>query len=64
MAVLIADTTSMKVDIQVDEMNISYVKPGMEVTITQFENTYIGTVESVSLTATAENGVAPLPGRW
>ena len=60
-AVLIADTTSMKVDIQVDEMNISYVKPGMEVTITQFENTYIGTVESVSLTATAENGVARFP---
>ncbi len=60
-AIVIADTSQMIVDIQVDERNISYVKPGMDVTITQNDNTYMGTVESVSMTASGENGVAMFP---
>ncbi len=60
-AIVIADTTTMTVDIQVDERNISYVRPGMEITINQYESTYMGVVESVSMTATGENGVAYFP---
>lgn len=60
-AIVIADTAVMTVEVQVDEQDINYVKPGMMVTITQNEMTYMGTVESVSMTATGENGVATFP---
>ena len=61
-AITIADTTSMLIDASVDERNISYVKPGMPVNITDWNsNTYTGTVESVSLTSTVNNGVASYP---
>lgn len=61
-AVSIADTTTMIVNAQVDEMYISYVKPGMMVNISLWGETQLmGVVDSVSLTATAENGVARFP---
>lgn len=61
-AVSIADTTTMIVNAQVDEMYVSYVKPGMMVNVSLWGETQLfGIVDSVSLTATAENGVARFP---
>ena len=59
--VTISDTTTITVDATVDERNVSYVKPGMMVDIDQWGTMYMGVVESVSLNATAENGVASYP---
>lgn len=59
--VTISDTTTVTVDATVDERNVSYVKPGMMVDIDQWGSMYMGTVESVSLNSTAENGVATYP---
>jgi len=59
--VTISDTTTITVDATVDERNVSYVKPGMMVDIDQWGSMYMGTVESVSLNSTAENGVASYP---
>ena len=60
-AVSIADTTTMIVNAMIDEMNVSYAKPGMPVNIKLWENELFGIVDSVSLSATAENGVARFP---
>ena len=57
----IADTSPIVVDATVDERNVSYVKPGMMVTIDQWGTTFEGIVESVSLNSKAENGVASYP---
>ena len=51
----------MTVDISIDERNIGYVKTGMMVNIDQYGTPYMGIVESVSLTAKGENGVASFP---
>ena len=59
--VSIADTTQMVVEISVDERNARYVKAGMMVNIDQYGTPYMGIVESVSMTASGENGVASIP---
>ncbi|MEQ2456839.1 HlyD family efflux transporter periplasmic adaptor subunit [Flavonifractor hominis] len=59
--ITIADTSVMTIEIQVDERNVQYIKPGMMVNIDQYGTPYMGIVESVSLTATGENGVATFP---
>lgn len=59
--ITIADTSVMTIEIQVDERNVQYIKPGMMVNIDQYGTPYVGVVESVSLTATGENGVATFP---
>jgi len=61
-AATIADTTTIVIDASVDERNITYVKAGMSVNITDWSgNTYTGTVDNVSLTSTVANGVASYP---
>lgn len=60
-AVSIADTTTMIINAQIDEMNVSYAKPGMEVNVRLWEKEMVGTIESVSFTAKSENGVARFP---
>ena len=55
--ITIADTTKMVVEISVDERNARYVKTGMMVNIDQYGTPYMGVVESVSMTASGENGV-------
>ena len=57
----IADTSQMTVEISVDERNAQYVKVGMMVDLDQYGTPYMGVVESVSLTASGENGVASIP---
>ncbi len=64
-AMTIADTTVITVEAQVDSMNVSYVQPGMECTITAWgqggEMQYMGVVKSVSLEGNAENGLSTFP---
>ena len=57
----ISDTSSLIVNADVDERNISYIKPGMMVDLDQWGNAAVGTVESVSLSSTVNNGVATYP---
>ena len=57
----IADTSQMTVEISVDERNAQYVKTGMTVDLDQFGTPYTGVVQSVSRTASGENGVASVP---
>jgi multidrug resistance efflux pump len=64
-AVSIADTTVMTVEARIDEMNVSYIKPGMMCTVTQWgrlgQQTFMGLVESVSLEGKFENGISYFP---
>ena len=59
--ITIADTTQMIIEIQVDERNARYIKAGMMVDINQYGTPYVGIVESVSMTASGEKGVASIP---
>lgn len=59
--ITIADTSTMTIDINVDERNISNVKVGMMVNIDYQGQPFMGIVESVSLTGTAENGMSTFP---
>ena len=59
--ITIADTSQMIIEIQVDERNARYIKSGMMVDINQYGTPYVGIVESVSMTASGENGVASIP---
>ncbi len=61
-AVSIADTTMMKIETTVDEMYVSYVKAGMPIDLDLWgETSLVGTIESVSLSAKSENGIARFP---
>jgi len=64
-AISIADTSVMTVEAQIDEMNVSYIKPGMMCNITQWgrngEQTFMGIVESVSLEGKYENQISYFP---
>jgi len=60
-AISIADTTTMQIKASVDEMNASYVQPGMSVQINQWGNMAFGYVDSISLVGEYENGVSRFP---
>ncbi|SMC59819.1 HlyD family efflux transporter periplasmic adaptor subunit [Papillibacter cinnamivorans] len=64
-AVTIADTRTMTVAAQIDELSVNTVKVGMDVMITQqgmdSTMTFIGQVSSVSLEGKYENGVSYFP---
>ena len=59
--VTISDTKTITVNATVDERNISYIKTGMMVDLDQWGTYAMGTVESVSLSSTVNNGVATYP---
>ena len=59
--VTISDTSAITINANVDERNISYIKPGMMVELDQWGTYGMGTVESVSLSSTISNGVATYP---
>ena len=66
LGILLADTSEMRIEIQVDERNVGKVRSGMTCTVTQSgtageETVLEGTVESVSLTGKSENGVSFFP---
>ncbi|MDY5613207.1 HlyD family secretion protein [Dysosmobacter sp.] len=54
----ISDIRTLIVNANVDERNISYIKPGMMVDLDQWGNWAMGMVESISLSSTVNNGVA------
>lgn len=60
-AVSIADTSTMIVNAQIDEMNVSYARAGMAVDVQLWDTQLFGVIDSVSLTANSENGVARFP---
>lgn len=57
----ISDIRTLIVNANVDERNISYIKPGMMVDLDQWGNWAMGMVESISLSSTVNNGVATYP---
>ncbi len=61
----ISDASSLKIDIQIDALNISDVSVGDEVTITQYgmegDMIYYGTIESISLEGKYENNYSYFP---
>ena len=60
--VTISDSSTILVTANVDERNISYIKTGMPVELEQWDTTGIfGTVETVSMSSTINNGVATYP---
>ena len=64
-AINIADTAVMTVEAQIDQINVTYVKPGMMCQITQWgrngQEFFTGIVESVSLEGKYENGYSYYP---
>ncbi len=60
-ALTISDTSSLLVNATVDERNISYIKPGMMVELDQWGTPSMGTIETVSLSSSLNNGVASYP---
>lgn len=59
--VTISDTSTVIISATVDERNISYIKTGMSVNLDQWGTSAFGTVETVSLSSTVNNGVASYP---
>ena len=59
--VTISDTSTITVSANVDERYISYIKPGMMVELDQWGTPGFGTVETVSLSSSVNNGVATYP---
>ena len=61
-AITIADNAKMIVDIQVDERQISYIKQGMSIELSDWNgNMYFGTVTTIGLTPNTENGSTKYP---
>lgn len=59
--VSISDTSSLLINATVDERNVSSVEPGTMVDLDQWGTMAMGTVDSVSLSSTINNGVATYP---
>ena len=59
--VTISDTSTVTISATVDERNISYLKAGMSVNLDQWGTSAFGTVETVSLSSSVNNGVASYP---
>ena len=59
--VTISDTSTVTISATVDERNVSYIKAGMSVNLDQWGTSAFGTVETVSLSSSVNNGVASYP---
>lgn len=60
-ALTISDTSTVTVSATVDERNVSYLKVGMGVNLSQWNGSSFGTISSVSLSSSVNNGVATYP---
>ena len=59
--VTISDTSTVTISATVDERNIRYLQSGMSVNLDQWGTSAFGTVETVSLSSSVNNGVASYP---
>lgn len=58
-AITIADISTITVDLSIDERNITYLQNGMMINLTDWNgNTYMGTIQSMSMEGKYENGVS------
>lgn len=60
-ALTISDTSTVTVSATVDERNVSFLKVGMMVDLTQWNGAGFGTITSVSLSSSVNNGIATYP---
>lgn len=60
-ALTISDTNTVTISATVDGRNVSYLKVGMGVDLNQWGNPSFGTISSVSLSSSVNNGVATYP---
>lgn len=60
-ALTISDTNTVTISATVDERNVSYLKVGMGIDLIQWGNPSFGTISSVSLSSSVNNGVATYP---
>ena len=61
-AVTLSDTSSMTVEITVDDRNIRYITAGQTIDFTDYDgNIYMGTVDNVNLSGKSENGMTTYP---
>ena len=60
-ALTISDTSAVTVSATVDERNVSYLKVGMGVDLSQWNGSSFGTISSISLSSSVNNGVATYP---
>lgn len=61
-AITISDTTTMSVEITVDDRNIRYVTVGQSIDFQDYDgNMYFGTVSTVDLNGKSENGMTTYP---
>lgn len=60
-ALTISDTNTVTISATVDERNVSYLKVGMGVNLNQWGNPSFGTISSVSLSSSVNNGVTTYP---
>ena len=60
-ALTISDTNTVTISATVNERNVSYLKVGMGVDLNQWGNPSFGTISSVSLSSSVNNGVATYP---
>lgn len=61
-AITISDTSTMSVEVTVDDRNIRYVSVGQPIDLQDYEgNMFFGTVASVDLTGKSENGMTTYP---
>ena len=62
-AIMISNTTTMLVDITVDDRNISFIQPGLTVELRDYnQNTFLGTVISIDMShAESGNGMTKYP---
>ena len=57
----ISDTNTVVITANIDERNISFIKPGMPVNLDQWGKQAVGYVDSVSLQSNVSSGVATYP---
>lgn len=60
-ALTVSDTSAVTISATVDERNVSYLKVGMSVNLSQWNGSSFGTISSVSLSSSVNNGVATYP---
>ena len=59
LAITISNTTTMIVEITVDDRNISFIKSGMTVDLTDYNgNTFMGTVTNIDMSLSGEGGMS------